>query len=92
MPETNYVVLRQVTKLDNNGGEWRIEKSDVAAPHAEAAIRFACMNNEVHTGIYVAIPTRSWKPVTVTAEQTIVLKIEDATSPHRRGETGGLND
>ncbi len=48
------------------------------APSAEAAIRAYCKKHGDLAGTYVAVPSRSWKPVTVKAETTTVLRLEDA--------------
>jgi len=83
--ETSYVVLRRATQksgaMDDPavpGWAWTVENSNVPAANAEAAIRFACKTDNKPTGTYVAIPARSWKPVTVSAVQTTVLKLEGA--------------
>ncbi len=51
---------------------WK-ELSTVSARSAEAAIRTIGA-----AGVYVAVPARSFKPVTVSAVQTTVLKLEGA--------------
>lgn len=83
MAETAYIVLRRSversgkvegsdsadsTGRTDSGWAWRIENSNVPATNAEAAIRLACKQDSNPAGTYVAIPARSWKPLTVTAE------------------------
>lgn len=79
---TSYIVLRQTTHArtepDGPTVAWRIENSNVPATSAEAAIRLACKTNSTPEGTYVAVPARSWKPVTVKAETQTVLRLEDA--------------
>ena len=66
-PVTEYVVLsRDDSGYWSNAGTWE-------ARSAEGAIR--ALKKE---GTYVAVPQRSWKPVTVQAVQTTVLKLEEA--------------
>jgi hypothetical protein len=84
MPETTYIVLRQREHLPGEaldvgtfGLPWTVEKANVAASTAEAAIRHAC-NDKDADGVYVAVPARSWKPVKVAAVQTTALKLESA--------------
>ena len=85
MAETTYIVLRRGAERSGDADwSWTIENSNVQAASAEAAIRLACKNdsNPVGTvGTYVAVPARSWKPVTVQAVQTTVLKLETAADP-----------
>lgn len=86
MSETAYVVLRRENSISGKVDDpvesarwhWTIENSNVPAASAEAAIRLACKADDMPGGTYVAVPARSWKPVTVQAVQTTVLKIEDA--------------
>lgn len=79
---TTYIVLRRARLTDATGTDdgWRVENSNVPAASAEAAIRLACKTDSTPAGTYVAIPARSWKPVTVQAEQTTILKLESADS------------
>jgi hypothetical protein len=72
--EPNYIVL----SLDGDGA-WR-PYDEVAASSGEAAIRKSVKDVALGTMTFVAVPARSWKPVTVRAQQTTVLKIEEAPS------------
>lgn len=65
--ETEYVVL-----VRGPEASWT-DSATVKARSAEQAIR--SVGKE---GTFVAIPARSWKPVTVKAETTTVLKLEEA--------------
>ena len=84
---TTYIVLRRRdTKKgsdDSTDGAvvWQIENSNVPATNAEAAIRLACKQDDAPAGTYVAVPSRSWRPVTVRSEQTTVIRLEP-TSDH----------
>ena len=65
---TNYIVLRQ----DTPDGIWHENGPPVESVSAEAAIRKAV--GEV-SGTYVAIPVRSFSPITVTVETKKVVKL-----------------
>jgi hypothetical protein len=73
VPETTYVVLRQTESASG----WDVIASSVNASNAESAIRSALAATvNPADGSYVATPKRSWKPLTVSAVQTTVLKLE----------------
>lgn len=82
---TTYIVLRQIThpptERDGSVVAWRIENSNVPATNAETAIRIACKTDNAPAGTYAAVPIRSWRPVTVRAEQTTVIRLEPRTDP-----------
>lgn len=65
-PQTTYIVLGQ-----DASGNWRHLKA-VEAHSAEHAIRQVAKE-----GTYVAVPGRSWNPVSVKIETTTTLKISD---------------
>jgi hypothetical protein len=67
--ETEYVILSK-----DDSGLWSDSGKPVKARSAEAAIRSVGAE-----GTYVAIPSRSFKPVTVKAEVVTTLKLEEAT-------------
>ncbi len=71
---TTYIVL-YTTELDSKWGMLRA----VEARSAEAAVRVA-VGNEIPDGAasFVAVPSRSWKPVKVTAKVETTLVIEGA--------------
>lgn len=74
--KTAYIVL----KLDESEGLgvlWR-EGPTIEATSAEAAVRSATIQGAAD-GTYVAVPARSWKPVTVTTETRSVVKLTEAT-------------
>ena len=79
---TTYIVLRRDATPVNTTASgtlgWRIENSNVPASNAEAAIRLACRQDDAPAGTYVAVPARSWKPVTVQAVQHTTLKLDPA--------------
>lgn len=83
---TAYTVLR----WNESSKSWKELEGPVLAASAEAAIRktYTATGNgdwgepanpsttaRTRDGRYVAVPARSWKPLTVTAEQTTVLKL-----------------
>lgn len=75
MADTTYIVLHMKEEM---GEQWSLlDPGDAAveAPNANAAIRKVLSNRPAYSGTYVAVPARSWKPVTVTAETQTVLKI-----------------
>lgn len=63
---TTYTILRQASP----DGPWLVEKTGTGTS-ADAAIR----NTVTEDGVYVAIPSRSWKPLTVTFETKPTLKV-----------------
>ena len=63
---TKYVVLKKIEE------RWE-EGVTTEAASARAAIRAACLN-EKEGGEYVAVPLRSWRPLTATVETQQRLK------------------
>lgn len=90
MAETAYIVLRRtrvaITRdnaAPSNVNEQWEHVAKVLASSAEGAIRKAAEranDSALPTPVLVAIPARSWKPLTVTAEQTTVLKLSSPAS------------
>ncbi len=72
MGNPSYFVL-----VYNNEGAWK-SAATIEASSAETAIRIHCKTLDEPGGVYVAVPSRSWRPVTVKAETTTVLKLETA--------------
>jgi len=74
---TAYVVLQQRKSEPNSSsasaGGWFIVGPPVESVSAEAAIRKAVDGDK--GGTYVAVPVRSWAPVTVTVETKRTLKL-----------------
>jgi hypothetical protein len=77
MADTTYIVLH----LIDHEGTWKIEDlgngNEIAASNAADAIR----KSEPSAGTYVAVPARSWKPVTVTTDTKSVLNLEQPAEP-----------
>lgn len=77
---TAYIVLRAASAAtdDNPNADWRELEGVVRATTAEAAIRAAVtkLDPTVQGGTYLAVPHRSYRPVTVSAVQTTVLKLD----------------
>lgn len=77
MAATTYIVLRR----DDDGGgiavdRWEALETRETASSAEAAIRQALKDTPATAhGRYVAVPARSWKPVTVTTETHTIVKL-----------------
>lgn len=72
MADTTYIVLH----LDGDGA-WRTYDENVKAGSSEAAVRTAIKDAPplVKTQ-YVAIPARSWKPVTVRTETRTIVHLD----------------
>jgi hypothetical protein len=80
---STYIVLRE----DVNG--WIAYDDNYDAPDSETAIRKAVNDTGPEpAGVYVAIPARSWKPITVTAETQVVIRLtnNDTTEPTTEAE------
>lgn len=65
--------LTEYVLLERDASSFWSYTTTVEARSAEAAIR-----SIEAAGTYVAVPARSWKPVTVKAETTTVLRLEEA--------------
>lgn len=79
VPATTYVVLKASASAS---GSWaHIGPDTVRANSAADAIRKTLATRpDDAAGRFVAVPARSWKPVTVRAETQTVLRLEDATT------------
>jgi hypothetical protein len=64
---TDYLIL----KFDTETGTWKVSISTEAS-----SARRALSTAKVEEGEYVAIPARSWKPLTVKVETTTKTTIE----------------
>lgn len=65
---TNYTILRQAAP----GGPWTPIDQTGTGSSANAAIR----NTVTEDGAYVAIPSRSWRPLSVTFETKPTVKAQ----------------
>jgi hypothetical protein len=65
---TQYTILRQAAP----GGPWTPLETKGTGSSANAAIR----NTVTEDGAYVAIPSRSWKPLTVTFENKPTVRAQ----------------
>lgn len=79
--KTEYVVL----KRSNSGTSmWEIASKSVTANNSDQAVRAhaetiaADQTTHDGAGTYIAIPARSWQPVTVKIDTKTVLTISDA--------------
>lgn len=70
---SEYVIL----ELDSSG--YWTEHSSTTARDAETAIRKHVDGHGNEPGTYVAVPRKSWKPLTVKAETVTTLKLEEVT-------------
>lgn len=79
---TAYVILRRDTGTDSTGNQWREDGPHQTARSAKQAIRQALelrAESDVQpSGTYVAVPYRSFQPVTVTVQTQTVLKLQEA--------------
>lgn len=74
--KTEYLVLKREELLD---GTWKIVQS-VFSSSANGAVR-ACVSRlaeKDQASTFVAVPARSWKPVTVQPQTTIRLELTEA--------------
>ena len=69
MSRTRYYVLRQ-----EENGFWTEYSNDVEATSRVAAVKAVVSDED---GRYVAVPHRSWKPLTVTLETKRLFSIEN---------------
>jgi hypothetical protein len=71
-----YVVLRQAP-----AGHWNEVKATKTAKSADAAIRqvVGTLNDADQSGTFVAVPSRSWRPVRITPVTTTSLLVEEAS-------------
>lgn len=76
---TTYIVLRaaSVSQGDDTSAGW-LDVATIDANSGTAAIRHMAKKSDITGGTYVAVPARSFKPVTVKAETVVTLKIEEA--------------
>lgn len=73
-PPTEYVILAQdlpANKSDGQGDGW-LKVNKVTARSANEAVKAACGGK---AGLYVAIPARSFQPVTVKVETKTTIKL-----------------
>jgi hypothetical protein len=78
MADTTYIVLRHVAATadlpsESNVFGWAVVASDVSAASARQAVSVGCGQE---AGEYVAVPARSWKPVTVRTETQTVIRLD----------------
>lgn len=68
---TSYVLL----VLSESTGEWMVTNDSVTAKSAEAAIRLHAENTTPGSpdGTYIAVPARSWRPITIQTKTTTTL-------------------
>jgi hypothetical protein len=74
MSDTTYIVLRKYqlpVEPDTGDDLWDVLQTIEAASPSAAIRKVAVVD-----GTLVAVPARSWKPVTVTTETKTVLKLE----------------
>jgi hypothetical protein len=79
MADTTYIVLR--ASADELGWDYVSKVANVKS--ADAALR-AAINTvalDDRDGIYVAVPSRSWKPLSVRTETTTTLKFDQPDQP-----------
>jgi hypothetical protein len=71
--KTIYVVLRELDPTEPRAPGWILHNESCRAASAEAAIRLSIADE--NPGTYVAIPSRSWKPIKVTVTRQTVIKL-----------------
>lgn len=72
LAKTEYVVLELQEEPQNPPGLWQYVRT-IEAANAAAAIRAVAQGSAT----YVAISTRSWKPLRVRSETQTVLRLEE---------------
>jgi hypothetical protein len=72
--KTGYQVLKLVD-ISPGDKAWMLIDKPIKAANAQAAIRERASTSG---GTYVAIPARSWRPVTVKTETRTVVTLENA--------------
>lgn len=79
---TAYVILRRDPGTDSYANPWREDGPHQQARSAKQAIRQALelrTESEVDvSGTYVAVPSRSWQPITAKVHTQTVLNLEEA--------------
>ena len=70
---TQYLVFENQDTQDASGVATWQKLRVVEARSSAAAIKVA-LDGDVHEGQYVAVPARSWKPVTVKVETKTALR------------------
>jgi hypothetical protein len=73
--DTTYIVLRLDDTLIEKSEPWFVYRT-LSASSAPDAIRKACDGDELAAATYVAVPARSWKPVTVKTETKTVIRLD----------------
>ena len=68
---TDYLILRRTQQENGTTNTWTLDNVIVKASSARRALTAA----GVKEGVYVAIPARSWKPLTVSTEQVTKVTI-----------------
>jgi hypothetical protein len=84
---STYIVLRRERTVPDSD-DWHVLNHGIEAPDADTAIRKEAGEGDDPSGVYVAIPARSWKPITVTAETQVVIRLtnNDTTEPTTEAE------
>jgi hypothetical protein len=80
MPDTTYIVLRRSTYTGEVGpppiSAWEVVATDMLADSTRAAVQQFVVGPDGGEGTYVAVPARSFKPMTAETVQTTTLKLE----------------
>lgn len=79
MAETAYIVLRRFSGPTSDESWIEVLDGAIQATSATDAVRRAAASKSPADGTYVAVPARSWKPVTVQAVQITTIKLGEAT-------------
>jgi hypothetical protein len=83
MADTTYIVLRRTFDAvdEADGGAeprayWVVVANDMLADSTRAAVQQFVIGPDGGEGTYVAVPARSFKPMTAETVQTTTLKLE----------------
>jgi hypothetical protein len=78
MTDTTYIVLRLQAGVGEQETSWGVVSKVENVKSANAALRAAVNTADTKnpSGTYVAVPARSWKPVTVSIETQTVIRLD----------------
>lgn len=79
---TSYIILRRDDTAGKQIGDiltWTVVGRSEARSAHEAIRSVVTTLRDGKTGTFAAVPARSWKPFTVTAETQVILKLEQPT-------------
>ncbi len=73
-PVADYIIFEAAAPTAAAGDLWKYHGT-IKARNVEAAIQRYVEAEQVEGGQFAAVPARSWRPVTVTVEQTTRIRL-----------------